>query len=89
MNEAAVVEEAKLLPDALVDVGESATEEEAELLLVGDLTAPSPELYISSRLGPPQYSDELPLQGILHPDSPSGAGPPPPLNELPQSICLC
>ena len=42
--------------------------------------------YMSSRYGPPQNSDELPLQGISHPAKPSGAGPFPPAKELPQSL---
>ena len=37
------------------------------------------ELYDQTlrRLEPPQVSAELPAHGILHPEFPSGAGPPP------------
>jgi hypothetical protein len=42
--------------------------------------------YRSSLFGPPQNSDRLPLQGILHPVKPSGAGPPPLEKTLPQSM---
>lgn len=42
--------------------------------------------YKSSLLGPPQNSERLPLQGILHPVKPSGAGPPPLEKTFPQSI---
>ena len=42
--------------------------------------------YMSSLYGPPQNSDELPLQGISHPANPSGARPFPPPKELPQSL---
>ena len=40
---------------------------------------------MSSLYGPPQNSDEFPLQTILQPETPSGAGPPPPVIELAQS----
>ena len=43
------------------------------------------KLYTSSLFGPPQYSDELPLQAMLHPESPSEAGAPPLLIVLPQT----
>jgi hypothetical protein len=42
--------------------------------------------YKSSLFGPPQNSDRLPLQGILHPVKPSGAGVPPLEKTFPQSI---
>lgn len=55
-----------------------------ELLLTG--TAPVPGAwYISSLYGPPQNSDEFPLQTMLQPETPSGAGPPPPVKALAQS----
>ena len=37
-----------------------------------------------SLFGPPQVSSAFPLQGILHPAEPSGAGPPPFWSALPQ-----
>ncbi len=42
--------------------------------------------YIFILYEPPQNSDELPLQSMLQPENPSGAGPPPPEKELPQSL---
>jgi hypothetical protein len=36
---------------------------------------------------PPQISAALPRQAMLHPALPSGAGPPPFWNELPQKHC--
>ena len=56
-----------------------------ELIVIGFAPVPG-AWYMSILYGPPQNSDELPLQGILHPEKPSGAGPPPPENELPQSL---
>jgi hypothetical protein len=41
-------------------------------------------LYIVNLFGPPQISAALPLQGMLHNVSPSGAGPPPLFRALPQ-----
>lgn len=41
-------------------------------------------LNIVNLLGPPQISAALPLQGMLHNASPSGAGPPPLFKALPQ-----
>jgi hypothetical protein len=58
--------------------------EELELLL--DALTVLLKSYKSSLFAPPQYSDWLPLQGILHPVKPSGAGPPPLEKTLPQSI---
>lgn len=55
-----------------------------ELLL--DILTVLLKSYKSSLFGPPQNSDRLPLQGILHPVKPSGAGPPPLEKTLPQSI---
>ena len=58
--------------------------EELELLL--EALKALLKSYKSSLFAPPQYSDWLPLQGILHPVKPSGAGPPPLEKTLPQSI---
>jgi hypothetical protein len=58
--------------------------EELELLL--ETLTVLLKSYKSSLFGPPQYSDWLPLQGILHPVKLSGAGPPPLEKTLPQSI---
>ena len=72
--------------EAGIFVLEGTTEEDDddELMLTG--TAPVPGAwYISSLYGPPQNSDEFPLQTILQPETPSGAGPPPPVKELAQS----
>ena len=57
---------------------------EEELELIGCAPVPG-AWYISSLYGPPQNSDELPLQSMLQPERPSGAGPFPPKKELPQS----
>jgi hypothetical protein len=46
----------------------------------------NPYPYTSSLLGPPQYSEALPAQIMLHPVDPSGAGPPPLEKTLPQSV---
>ena len=74
------VADAVLLVDEEVAVDEAFVLEDAPV-------APVPGAwYISSRFGPPQYSDELPLQGISQPVKPSGAGPPPPVKVLPQSL---
>ena len=67
--------------DLVVDEG---VVEDDELEVTG--TAPVPGAwYMSSLYGPPQNSDEFPLQTILQPETPSGAGPPPPVKELAQS----
>jgi hypothetical protein len=58
--------------------------EELELLL--ETVTVLLNSYKSSLFGPPQNSDRLPLQGMLHPVKPSGAGPPPLEKTLPQSI---
>ena len=58
--------------------------EELELLL--ETVTVLLNSYKSSLFGPPQNSDRLPLQGILHPANPSAAGPPPLEKTLPQSI---
>jgi len=58
--------------------------EELELLL--EALKALLKSYKSSLFAPPQYSDWLPLQGILQPVKPSGAGPPPLEKTLPQSI---
>ena len=57
---------------------------EEELELIGCAPVPG-AWYISSLYGPPQNSDELPLQSMLQPERPSGAGPFPPKKELPQT----
>ena len=68
-------------------VEDAAVEDEAVEELGRTGFAPVPGAwYISSLYGPPQNSDELPLQGILHPEKPSGARPLPPAKELPQSV---
>jgi hypothetical protein len=67
----------------VVEVAEAEVDGEAVVVV---LEATAPNLYMSSLFGPPQYSDELPLQGILHPVKPSGAGPPPLEKALPQSM---
>jgi hypothetical protein len=56
-----------------------------EVVVVEVVIVP-PRLYVFNLFDPPQYSDELPLQGMLQPVKPSGAGPPPLENTLPQSI---
>ena len=70
--------------DLIVDEGVVEDDDLDELILTG--TAPVPGAwYMSSLYGPPQNSDEFPLQTILQPETPSGAGPPPPVKELAQS----
>ena len=56
------------------------------VVAVEELMAVLLNLYTSNLPGPPQYSDVLPLQSMLHPVKPSAAGPPPLENTLPQSI---
>lgn len=75
--------------DTIVEDGDIEDEtveddEKGELGVTGIAPVPG-AWYMSSRYGPPQNSDELPLQGISHPAKPSGARPFPPEKELPQS----
>ncbi len=74
--EGITVDEAFAVEDAAV---------EEELLLIGCAPVPG-AWYIFNLYDPPQNSDELPLQGILQPEKPSGAGAPPPVKELAQSL---
>ena len=53
---------------------------------VEDDAAAAPISYMLMRLDPPQYSEELPLQTMLHPEAPSGAGVLPFEIALPQSF---
>jgi hypothetical protein len=71
--------------DALaVDEVEEVEEEEEE-----DETETGATMYWNtvSLHEPPQVSPALPRQAMLHPALPSGAGPPPFWNELPQKHC--
>lgn len=82
---AANVWEERVAEDGTIEDETVEDESVKELRVIG--VAPVPGAwYISILYGPPQNSDELPLQGISHPEKPSGAGPPPPEKELPQSL---
>ena len=78
-----IIEERAAENGALEDVTRPDGDVE-ELILIDCAPVPG-AWYTSSLYDPPQYSEELPLQGMLHPENPSGAGPPPPEKELPQS----
>jgi hypothetical protein len=83
--EGAEVEEVEEVEVEGVEVVETAGFVEVLELLLEALTVLL-KSYKSSLFGPPQNSDRFPLQGILHPVKPSGAGPPPLEKTLPQSI---
>jgi hypothetical protein len=100
VEEAEVEEEVEECEVELVEVEEVEVEDEVVECKLEELEVEVVELlelllealtvllksYKSSLFGPPQNSDWLPLQGILHNAKPSGAGPPPLEKTLPQSI---
>ena len=85
VEETFVVEAAEGIVDEAVEDKTVDDESVEELMRIGFAPVPG-AWYISSLFEPPQNSDELPLQGMLHPVKPSGAGPPPPVKEFPQSL---
>jgi hypothetical protein len=66
------------LPAVPVAAGAEDVVEDAALLVEdGDDEVVFVAMNKLSLFDPPQVSSEFPLQGILHPAEPSGAGPPP------------
>lgn len=67
-----------------VPEGEALADEEAEEAAPAAEDAPAgEELKSVRRLGPPHVSPLFPLQGMVQPALPSGAGPPPLVIEVP------
>ena len=82
--DAAEVNTAEVVAEDVAFVLEGTTVDDNFVEEIGCAPVPG-AWYISSLYGPPQNSDELPLQSMLQPERPSGAGPFPPKKELPQS----
>lgn len=68
------LEEVELVEVELVEVG-GVEDEVVEVAVDGVLVLL--RIYMSSLFGPPHISKASPLQGMLQPALPSGAGPPP------------